>query len=117
MAVSLTTCPTCKKGNKEDARYCIHCGSILKVVYCSQCGTVNPDDLSQCLECGNPIPKLTDIRWGPIVNVLQPTSAMVGETPQGEHSEPEIQELDDQRERSLLSKIKGRFSRMGSRGD
>jgi hypothetical protein len=42
---------------------------------------------------------------------------MVGETPQGEHSEPEIQELDDQRERSLLSKIKGRFSRMGSRGD
>jgi RNA polymerase subunit RPABC4/transcription elongation factor Spt4 len=71
-----TTCPSCKKLDDGNGRFCIHCGSILKPVYCSHCGTLNPEDLEQCLECGNSIPKLTDVKWNPVVTVIQPTSAM-----------------------------------------
>jgi hypothetical protein len=120
MAGFLTACSTCKKSNKAGGRYCIYCGSILKPVYCSSCGKANPDELTQCLECGNPIPKLTGIRWGPIVNVLQPTSAMISpipETPQGEQFEEEVQEVDDRQKASLSSKLKSRFSRTRSQDD
>ena len=76
-----SACPSCGKRDMGNGRYCIHCGSILKPVYCSYCGTVNPDDLEQCLECGNPIPRLTDVRWLPVVTVMEPTSAMSDEKP------------------------------------
>jgi RNA polymerase subunit RPABC4/transcription elongation factor Spt4 len=74
-----STCPSCKKLDDGNGRFCIHCGSILKPVYCSHCGTLNPEDLEQCLECGNSIPRLTGVRWNPVVTVIQPTSAMTEE--------------------------------------
>jgi hypothetical protein len=79
MSGTIVRCPSCKRANKLDARYCIDCGSILKPIYCSSCGTANPEGLEQCLECGNPLPTLMGIRWSPIVNVLKPTSAMTNE--------------------------------------
>lgn len=81
-------CPSCKRRNKPDGRYCIYCGKILKSVYCSSCGTPNPEGLSGCLECGNPLPSLNDIRWGPIVTVLQPTGAMTDEVHTTSNPEP-----------------------------
>jgi len=111
MAESLTTCPSCKKRNRGGGRYCIHCGAILKPVYCSACGTVNPDGLTHCLECGNPIPRLTEIRWGPIVTVLQPTSAMVNE--ETEFGPPVAETLPSESEslsKGLLSRIRDRFT-------
>jgi len=73
---SYLTCPACRKANAEDGRYCIHCGAILLPIYCSACGNKNPDGLEQCLECGSPMPRLSGLRWSPIVTVLNPTSAM-----------------------------------------
>ncbi len=90
MAESMIVCPSCRKRSLGDGRYCIYCGSILKPVYCSQCGTANPDDLEQCLECGNPIPKLADVRWGPIVTIMQPTSAMSDERSHAADPHPEV---------------------------
>jgi hypothetical protein len=72
-------CSSCKKPNSTDGRYCIGCGSILSPVYCSSCGTPNPDGVNQCLECGNPVPSMKGMHWSPIVNVLEPTSAMTEE--------------------------------------
>lgn len=89
MAESVTVCPSCKKRDRGYGRYCIYCGSVLRPVYCSHCGTVNPDDLEQCLQCGNPIPELTHVRWGPIVTVTQPTSAMVDEKSYATYPHPE----------------------------
>jgi hypothetical protein len=60
----------------------------MKPVYCSSCGTVNPEGLPQCLECGTPVPKLSEIRWNPIVTVIQPTSGMSEAKLQGYHHEP-----------------------------
>jgi RNA polymerase subunit RPABC4/transcription elongation factor Spt4 len=77
MPPAYLTCPSCRKTNAEDGRYCIHCGSILFPVYCSSCGTRNPDGLEQCLECGSSLPSLAGFRWNPIVTVLNPTSAMI----------------------------------------
>ena len=71
------SCPSCKKVNVKEGRYCIQCGSILNPVYCSSCGTANPDGLKQCLECGASLPSLLGLRWKPIITVLNPTSAML----------------------------------------
>jgi RNA polymerase subunit RPABC4/transcription elongation factor Spt4 len=79
MSGTIVRCPSCKRVNKLDARYCIDCGSILRPIYCSSCGTANPEGLEQCLECGKTLPTLMGIRWGPIVTVLKPTSAMTNE--------------------------------------
>jgi hypothetical protein len=79
MASTIMKCPSCKKANKLGSRYCIECGAILKPIYCSICGATNPDGLEQCLECGKTLPALSGIRWGPIVTVLKPTSAMTNE--------------------------------------
>ena len=76
MSDSYLSCPSCRKLNVSDGRYCIQCGSILNPIYCSQCGTPNPDGLEQCLECGTRMPSLSGFRWNPIVTVLNPTSAM-----------------------------------------
>ena len=79
MAGTILKCPSCKKANKLDSRYCIECGAILRPIYCSICGATNPDGLEQCLECGKLLPSLTGIRWSPIVIVVKPTSAMTNE--------------------------------------
>ena len=112
MAESTVVCPSCRKRCVGDGRYCIYCGSILKQVYCSQCGTANPDDLEQCLECGNPIPKLTDVRWGPIVTIMQPTSAMSDERPYATEPDSEVitSSLKPSGE-SLLSRLLTRLKR------
>ena len=106
---SKIVCPSCKKRVEGYGRYCIQCGSILKPVYCSRCGTPNPNDLDQCLECGNPIPNLTDIRWSPIVTVIQPTSAMIDE----ESHAPALEVIPS----NLLEPRKGLFSRLRARLD
>jgi predicted amidophosphoribosyltransferase len=80
MPGSYLSCPSCGKPNLSDGRYCIHCGSILDLIYCSHCGTPNPDGLEQCLECGTSMPSLMGFRWNPIVTVLNPTSAMTERT-------------------------------------
>jgi hypothetical protein len=79
MVSTIIRCPSCKKANKLGSRYCIECGTILKTIYCSICGSANPDGLEQCLECGKTLPSLSGIKWGPIVTVLKPTSAMTDE--------------------------------------
>jgi hypothetical protein len=45
--------------------------------------------LEQCLECGKTLPTLGGIRWGPIVTVLKPTSAMTNEEISELGGEPE----------------------------
>jgi NAD-dependent SIR2 family protein deacetylase len=102
-----SACPSCGKRDMGNGRYCIHCGSILRPVYCSYCGTVNPDDLEQCLECGNPIPRLTDIRWRPIVTVMQPTSAMSNENLDTDFVDSEATVPTEQSSRKdLLSRLR-----------
>ena len=115
MAVDLVACPSCRKQNKTDGRYCIHCGSILRPVYCSNCGTPNPDDLPQCLECGTALPDLSDIRWNPVVTVLQPTSAMVNDVQFPSELEPEPEPTRTEKSiRRLLSRIVEKLSRRDS---
>lgn len=95
-----------------NGRYCIHCGSILNPVYCSHCGTVNPDDLEQCLECGSSIPKLSDMRWAPIVTVMQPTSAMSDEELNAAYPNPEpILSSEQSSGKSLFSRLRAHLKR------
>jgi hypothetical protein len=108
---SIAACPTCKKPNTAGGRYCIYCGAILRPVYCSSCGTSNPDGLERCLECGSQLPRLTDIRWNPIVTVLQPTSAMVDSNlaMTAQDTEFVFGEQEEAR-RTLLSRFRSMFS-------
>jgi predicted amidophosphoribosyltransferase len=89
MSGTIVRCPSCRRTNKLDNRYCIDCGSILKPIYCSSCGTASPEGLEQCLECGKTLPTLMGIRWNPIVTVLKPTSAMSNEEISELGGEPE----------------------------
>ncbi len=44
-------CPICKTENKENAKYCLKCGSDLKDVVCPICQTVNSFDQKYCTNC------------------------------------------------------------------
>jgi len=112
MSGGLTACRSCGKRNTSDARYCIYCGSILKGIYCSSCGTKNPEDLEQCLECGNPLPHLREMRWKPIVTILQPTAAMIEQNPlaalvQREQALENTESLPG----SMVSRLRAKFGR------
>jgi hypothetical protein len=112
MAQSVASCPSCRKLDKGNGRYCIYCGSILKPVYCSHCGTVNPEDLERCMECGNSIPKLTDAGWGQIATVMQPTSTMSNEKPYATYPNPEASQSNPRPSgKSLFSRLRARLNR------
>jgi hypothetical protein len=73
---------------------------------------MNPDGLELCLECGNPIPKLTDVQWRPIVTVMQPTSAMTDENPDAYFANVEtVIPTEQESKESLLSKLREWLSR------
>jgi len=111
MTKAFAQCPSCGKRNRPDGRYCIVCGSILHRVYCSSCGTANPEDLEGCLECGTPIPKLTELRWNPIVTIITPTSAMIERNPQSGEQLTHQSETPQTSNPGLLMRLRWRLSR------
>ena len=73
---------------------------------------MNPDGLELCLECGNPIPKLTNVQWRPIVTIVQPTSAMTDESPDADVANVEtVPPTQLESKESLLSRLREWFSR------
>ncbi len=86
--------------NSTDARYCTGCGFILQPIYCSSCGSINPIGLPGCLECGNRLPENTSIRWGPLVKVVRPTSAMA-----------EDKLVDKSNQVSIITRLRSRLKR------
>jgi hypothetical protein len=99
-------CPSCKKPNGADGRYCIGCGSMLSPVYCSSCGTPNPDGVSQCLECGGPVPTMKGMRWSPVVNVLEPTSAMTEGEPTSADKAPGSETNSSREEKQRFPRLR-----------
>ena len=73
---------------------------------------MNPDGLELCTECGNPIPKLIDVQWRPIVTVVQPTSAMTDGAPDADFANAEtVLPAEQESKVSLLSRLREWFSR------
>jgi len=73
----------------------------MKPVYCSSCGTMNPEGLNQCIECGNQVPKLSGIRWNPVVTIIQPTSGMTEREAQEIQTEAEPSFIEDSGDKPL----------------
>ena len=48
------TCAKCGGSNREDAKFCDHCGAALSAT-CPDCGHVNATDATFCDECGKPL--------------------------------------------------------------
>jgi len=48
------TCPSCRRDNAEDARFCVSCGSPLAEP-CRSCGAELPAGASFCAACGAPV--------------------------------------------------------------
>ena len=70
--------------NELEARYCIHCGTIIKPIFCSFCGAVNPVDLANCLECGNRLPNVSEMNWDELaIRENEVESTMLGEPKSG----------------------------------
>jgi hypothetical protein len=112
MSESANACPSCKKLDLGNGRYCIYCGSILNPIYCSHCGTMNPNDLERCLECGNPIPKLAGMPSTPIATLMNSTSTMTVSESQAPDFETEaIQPESRSTKKGLFSILRGRLKR------
>ena len=46
-------CPSCRRENPEDVKFCGECGTALKIdAPCSRCGFTNPPGVKFCHECG-----------------------------------------------------------------
>ena len=111
MSDEFVICSSCKKPNNSQGRYCIGCGAILNPVYCSSCGTPNPDGVSQCLECGGSVPTLKGVHFSPVVNILEPTSAMVEERPPTIGNAPNQKSEAGAEEKQLLSRFRSILNR------
>ena len=45
-------CPSCKKGNTYDAKFCIYCGLKLTALKCNRCGAKISENQKYCSSCG-----------------------------------------------------------------
>ena len=51
-AANSVACPSCRKSNDSDARFCDNCGTPLSMT-CRDCGEVNDRDARFCDSCGS----------------------------------------------------------------
>jgi len=82
------TCPSCRRENADDSRYCSACGSPLGS-RCGECGAELPADAEFCSTCGAPVPARAHLAGEErkVVTVL--FADLVESTAQAERLDPE----------------------------
>lgn len=67
-------CPSCQKENRENARFCCHCGFPLEHI-CPNCRHVNDRNAQFCDECGTKLTKEVDTQVIAVVSEPQSTQS------------------------------------------